>query len=286
LIDINLIASGGPPKDGIPSIDEPKFTTIESASPSINEETRGILLQVENEVKFYPYNILVWHEIVNDEVAGEHVAITFCPLCGTAIAYSREVNEEVLEFGVSGLLYQSNLLMYDRKTESLWSQVEGRAVVGDFAGTELELLPVQVLTFEDARSKHPSMRVLSADTGYSKDYSLDPYSGYYEDNDRFLFNVKYKGEGLPAKDLVYAVNYNETPVSFVVDKLKEQEFAELQIESETISATYSEGEIVVTDSSGNKIPGFYSMWFSWANHNLPEGVNPDANGVVWGIQGS
>ena len=133
LIDLDLVLSGGPPKDGIPAINIPTFTGISSASSNLADDTLGLLVTADDDERFYPYNILVWHEIVNDTVGGIPVSVTFCPLCGSGIVYERVVNGQEVLFGVSGRLYESNLLMYDSATESLWSQIEGRAVIGSLA---------------------------------------------------------------------------------------------------------------------------------------------------------
>src|SRR3989344_4868604 len=136
-IDQSKIVSGGPGKDGIPAISNPKFVDI--GDEELSDSTSGILINLNKQTRFYPFNILVWHEIVNDSIEGSYIAVTFCPLCGSAIVFDRRVGDEILEFGVSGLLYESNLLMYDKKTESLWSQVLGEAVVGSYTGTKLAL---------------------------------------------------------------------------------------------------------------------------------------------------
>lgn len=283
IINLDKVLSGGPSKDRIPSIDDPKFTSIKDVSSNVKDDTLGILYEGDSTVRYYPYNILVWHEIVNDTVDGIPINISFCPLCGSAIGYSRVVDGETLEFGVSGLLYESNLLMYDRKTESLWSQIEGRAVVGDYTGTELDLVDIEILEFNQIKEEYPDAEVLSEDTGYSRDYDQYPY-GDYEENDEFFFPVTYKGEGLPSKEIVYAVRYNDTPVAFVLDKLRKEGNVTMSLENGSkINAEFIDEKVVVKDQEGNILPGFYTMWFSWANHNLPEGVNEESDGEVWGL---
>ena len=144
-IDIDLVLSGGPGKDGIPALTKPAFVSI--AESNENDSFRGILVTMGGEQRFYPYSILVWHEIVNDSIGDQHFSVTFCPLCGTGIVYNREFDDTVLEFKVSGLLYESNLLMYDTATESLWSQSLGKAVVGDRLGDTLRSTSVSVVVF-------------------------------------------------------------------------------------------------------------------------------------------
>lgn len=140
-IDLSLLLSGGPGKDVIPAINNPKFVPL--TKTKLKDDVLGIYVSFEGEARFYPYNILTWHEIVNDKIGHTHFAITFCPLCGSAIVYNRNIKGEILRLGVSGLLYESNLVMYDDKTESFWSQVRGEAIVGDYTGTKLEVLSMQ-----------------------------------------------------------------------------------------------------------------------------------------------
>jgi Protein of unknown function (DUF3179) len=135
------IFSGGPPKDGIPAIDAPRFVSVSSADTWLKPKEPVIFLQVGNDARAYPIQILIWHEIVNDTVGGVPVAVTFCPLCNTAIAFERTINGRVLDFGTTGRLRFSNLLMYDRQTESWWQQAIGQAIIGQLTGTQLVARP-------------------------------------------------------------------------------------------------------------------------------------------------
>lgn len=282
LIDLDLVLNGGPGKDGIPSIDEPEFISVNEVSSNLMDETRGILFEHNGVQRFYPYNVLVWHEIVNDSIDDLDFAITFCPLCGSAIAYNREINGEVSEFGVSGLLYQSNLLMYDRNTESLWSQIEGRSVVGDLLETELEILPIQVLDFVDVKDIE-GLEILSENTGFRRNYDVYPYDGY-DESEELIFPVAFNDQRLFAKEIMFAVNAGDIPVAFRFEKLKEEGSAEITLENgEVLTATSNGTEVEVQNSNSEVLPGFFTQWFSWANHNLPDGVNPEAKGEVWGI---
>jgi len=173
------IFSGGPPRDGIPPIDSPRFETVDSADTWIEDVEPVIILEVNNEVRAYPLQILIWHEIVNDEIGGQPVVVTFCPLCNTALAFARPtVNGELLTFGTSGNLRISDLVMWDRQTESWWQQFNGKAIVGDLTGTKLEFLPSAIISWADFKSKHPEGQVLSIETGFSRSYGRNPYSGY------------------------------------------------------------------------------------------------------------
>jgi len=271
IIPLDEIIGGGPVKDGIPALTNPKFINPDTVT-DVPEDSLGILVQGGDEVKFYPYTVLVWHEIVNDTFGDIPIAITFCPLCGSAIAFERTVGDEIYEFGVSGKLWQSNLLMYDRTTESLWSQIEGRAVVGDLIETELTVYPSQLLSFSDAKNAYPNMQVLSSDTGYTRNYGFYPY-GNYEDNEDLIFPVNNLDLSLPAKTLMYASVINDEAVAFHREKLLDAKTAVLETKSGTITAKVSEdNEITITDENAKTYPGYVTMWFSWANHN---------DGVVW-----
>jgi hypothetical protein len=168
--------SGGPAKDGIPAIDEPRFTPagdvdwLEGAEPVILVEAGG-------ETKGYPIQILIWHEIVNDEIGGVPVAVTFCPLCNTAIVFDRRLDGEVYSFRTTGKLRESDLVMYDRQTESWWQQFGGDALVGELAGKELEQLPARIVSWDELRRDHPQASVLNRDTGFVREYGANPYPG-------------------------------------------------------------------------------------------------------------
>lgn len=284
--DIKKIVSGGPEKGVIPAINKPIFSplnTVKINNPNLTENQLGIVISHNEETRFYPYNILVWHEIVNDVIAETPIAVTFCPLCGSAIVYERKINDSVLQFGVSGLLYESNLLMYDTQTESLWSQIEGRAVVGDKAATELIRFPMQVMSFKDAKQKYLNMIILSEKTGYSRQYNIYPY-GDYDTNDKLYFDVSYTGKeyNIPLKEIVFATTYQDTPIAFVRSKLAELKTATVEMENGTqITAKYQDEEIRLTTNTGEELVGYHAQWFSWANHNLNQGVGSKKNGIVW-----
>jgi hypothetical protein len=174
--------------DSIPSIDEPKFIGSEEAEEWLSAEEPVAVLEIEGDARAYPFQIMTWHEIVNDVVGGRPVAVTYCPLCNSALAYPRKVGTRILEFGTSGSLYNSALVMYDRQTESLWLHFEGLAIEGPLEGTQLELIPVQTLSFEQFRQEHPSGKVLSQDTGFSRPYGQNPYDFYDTAERPFLFD--------------------------------------------------------------------------------------------------
>ncbi len=177
LIPRDRIVSGGPPPDGIPSIDDPEFEPLAGVD-WIGDREPVLVLDLGGQTRVYPLQVMMWHEIVNDEIAGRAVTVTYCPLCNTGVAYVRNVDGRVLDFGVSGSLYQSAMVMYDRQTESLWTHVDGRSVVGELVGVELELLPVAMVRWSDARGAHPDALVLSRTEALLGRYGRNPYGAY------------------------------------------------------------------------------------------------------------
>ncbi|MEX0626993.1 MAG: DUF3179 domain-containing protein, partial [Chloroflexota bacterium] len=176
-VPLGEIIGGGPGKDGIPAIDEPQFLPVDRADWLVEHEP-VIAFGIGDDWRAYPIQILIWHEIVNDDVAGTPVTITFCPLCHTAIAFDRRAGDRVLDFGTTGNLRHSDLVMYDRQTESWWQQATGRAIVGELTGTQLEFLPSQLISWGQFVAAHPDGLVLSRETGHPRDYDRNPYPGY------------------------------------------------------------------------------------------------------------
>lgn len=266
-IDPNKILPGGPSKDGIPTINNPKF--IPYSQSKISDTTRGILINIGNQQKFYPYNILAYHEIVNDNINDTYYSVTFCPLCDSGIVFNRKVNTEILQFGVSGLLYESNLLMYDTSTDSLWSQAKRTAVVGDYAGTELEILPFQLLSFIEAKIKYPRGVVLSEDTGFIRNYNTTPYSGYLE-NEGLYFPVSINDQRFTSKELMYVIPFENISITFPYRQL-ETGIKNFDIGDNEITIQKMGGEIYTTINN-KKYPGYFELWFSWATHHQDDGV--------------
>jgi hypothetical protein len=181
-VPFSEIMSGGPPKDGIRAIDRPEFVGVDAADGWLKPREPVILFVHGNDARAYPVEILIWHEIVNDTVGGLPVAITFCPLCNTAIAFDRRVQERTLDFGTTGKLRFSDLVMYDRQTESWWQQATGQAIVGVLTGTQLTALPAQTISWKTFKEAFPGGKVLSRHTGYNRAYGQNPYVGYDDVN--------------------------------------------------------------------------------------------------------
>jgi hypothetical protein len=186
----NEIFSGGPPKDGIPSIDKPTFKAVgDSGDLTATEPVIG--LEINGDARAYPLRILIWHEIVNDEVGGTPVTVTYCPLCNSAIVFDRRVLPLVLDFGTTGKLRNSDLVMYDRQTESWWQQFTGEAIVGSLAGTELKLVPSRLESFAEFKARHPGGKVLDPNDPGLRDYGRNPYVGYDMAAAPFLYRGDY-----------------------------------------------------------------------------------------------
>ena len=207
LIPVDEIHRGGPPRDGIPSIDSPKFVPASGELPW-REDDLVMTYDQGQERYAFPIGILNWHEIVNHGAIEKPVLITFCPLCGTGMAFDPRVEGRTLTFGVSGLLYNSDLLMYDHQTESLWSQIEGRAISGPLAGSELEPVAIRHELWRKWRNRvGDAGRVLSTDTGHRRNYRQSPY-GDYDHSERLYFPVSSTSRKYHPKTWVLGWTYN------------------------------------------------------------------------------
>lgn len=190
-VDLGEIVSGGPPKDGIPALDAAQFVGIPKADAWLDEKEPVIAVSLGDDTKAYPLQILIWHEIVNDIVGEVPVSVTFCPLCNSCIAFDRRVGDRILDFGTTGRLRKSDMVMYDRQTQSWWQQLIGEAIVGELTGTVLKTVPADIVSYGQFKRAFPAGKVLSRDTGYLRDYGTNPYRGYDSITDRpFLFYDK------------------------------------------------------------------------------------------------
>ena len=204
LVDLSEFQNGGPPRDGIPPIDHPRFVSEPEGDRYVSAREPVIALVVAGEARAYPIQILVWHEIVNDEVAGEPISVTYCPLCNSAIVYSRRVGGRILSFGTTGMLRNSDLVMWDRQTQSWWQQFEGRALVGALAGERLVAIDSQVLSWQQFKASYPQGVVLSRETGFQRPYGTNPYVGYEPGQTPLLYSGR-PDPRLPPLERVVAV---------------------------------------------------------------------------------
>ncbi|PSQ91346.1 MAG: hypothetical protein BRD30_03455, partial [Bacteroidetes bacterium QH_2_63_10] len=248
-IDLSTLKSGGPPKDGIPSVDNPSFISVEAASDWVASEEPVIAFEHEGTARAYPLQILTHHEIVNDRVGGTPVAVTFCPLCYSALVFERTFDGEPVEFGVSGLLRRSDLVMYDRKTETLWQQLTGKAIVGDRTGHTLEQLPSQIVSFRQFMEAHPDGEVLSRDTGYNRPYGQNPYAGYDDiDNKPFAFDGPVD-DRLPPMEKVVAVSVEETHKAYPHSTTEEERVIHDSIADRPLVVFHAPGAVSALDAA-------------------------------------
>jgi len=202
LVPFDEILSGGPPKDGIPSIDDPRFAPVAAVRDDLAAEEPVMTVAIDGDARAYPLRVLIWHEIVNDTAGGVPLAVTYCPLCNSAIVFERRVDGRVTTFGTTGKLRHSDLVMYDRRTESWWQQFEGRAIVGDAAGAELERVPARLESLARFAARHPDGRVLVPTDPGARAYGRNPYAGYDSAPRPFLFRGDYDGPGTPLMRVV------------------------------------------------------------------------------------
>jgi Protein of unknown function (DUF3179) len=241
-VPLNEFESGGVPKDGIPAIDEPDFTTVEAASAWIESREPVIELEVDGDVRAYPIQILIWHEIVNDEVGGVPVAVTFCPLCNTALVFDRRVDGRVLDFGTTGNLRNADLVMYDRQTESWWQQFGGDALVGELAGTELEPLPARIVAWEDFAAAHPDGKVLDRPRDRDRPYGENPYTGYDDVASPPFFPTANSGDRrLQPKERVVFVEREGEAVVVPFAALAKRGRIEVEVGGEQLVVTWQKG---------------------------------------------
>jgi hypothetical protein len=175
-IPLDEVLHGGPPRDGIPALDHPPHAS--AAGAPWTDEQLVIGVSRKGQARAYPIAILGWHELVNDTLGEHPVLVSYCPLCGSGIVFDRSIKGSELDFGVSGLLYRSDLLMYDRQTESLWSQIGARAVSGELVGSRLQLVRSAMMSWGDWRAAHPDTTVLTRETGHARDYDRLPYADH------------------------------------------------------------------------------------------------------------
>ena len=264
IVPLEEIRSGGPPRDGIPAIDRPRFVSPRVAR-DLQPEDRVISVTAGGQTRAYPLRILNHHEIVNDEFGGSALAITYCPLCGTAMVFDRNMEGRTLDFGVSGLLYYSALLMYDRQTESLWSQVAMQAISGPLVGATLTLIPSETMTWEVWRTRYPQGRVLSSNTGFRRDYSRNPYAGY-ERSDRVAYPVPFTRDDLPNKEWVTGIVVEGKPAAFSHRALAKLGRVETDVGGVPIEVRFDvpSGSVTVVDRrTAERIPFVNLYWFAW-----------------------
>lgn len=235
--DTRQIVLGTAHKDDIPAIDDPVFESVSAADVYLNDSGYGMVVEVGSRTRFYPFQILVWHQVVNDTFNGRDLLVTYDPL-----TYSSAVYDRTDTFGISGKLWNSNTLLYDRATESLWSQLRGEAIEGDLVGTVLERYPSQVMTWAAYKDGYSYGQVLSRETGFDRDYTQNPYEGY-DESQEIWFPLDHEDTRLAPKSLVYGVAQGDTAMAFPVDNVED---------FDTIQSIVGENEVLVP-----------VYWFAW-----------------------
>lgn len=248
-VPLEELFSGGPPRDGIPPIDDPRFISIEEAAADVAADEPVLVFEHDGEARAYPLAVLIWHEIVNDEVNGQPVTITYCPLCNTALAFDRSLDGQLLDFGTSGLLRNSDLVMWDRQTESLWQQVTGEAIVGELAGQHLTLLAASILSFNEFRDSYPEGTVLSRETASNRAYGSNPYEFYDNlEGKPFLFTGE-PDDRLPEMERVVGVVVNDVAVAYPFSVLAEQVVINDEVGGEPVAVFYAPNTLSALDAS-------------------------------------
>ena len=283
----------GQTKDGIPALSEPRFLDVTEVT-FLGEKEPVISLEIEGEARAYPLQILIWHEIVNDVIGDRPVLVTFCPLCNTAIAFDREVDGEVLEFGVSGFLRNSDLVMFDRLTESWWQQATGEAIVGSFTGTDLNPIASTIISWADFRKAFPDGKVLSQNTGHARNYGSNPYVGYDDiDSSPFLFSGDGDGRLAPMERVV-TVELGAETVAYPFTVLASQGVIADTVGGQAVVVFFKTGTASALDgrtiaesrdvgSSTVFSPMIDGMDLTFTA--LEEGFADDQTGTVWNIFG-
>ncbi len=265
-IPVSQILRGGPPKDGIPAISKPQFITAADAD-FLNPEDVVIGVAIKTSARAYPLRIMNYHEIVNDHVADTPIAVTYCPLCDSVCVFDCRTPLGDREFGVSGLLYNSNVLMYDRggKPESLWSQLKTKGVSGPGLDQALKTLPVELTTWNDWKTRYPETEVLSQNTGHQRDYSVSPYGSYFS-TPQLMFPVDHEDARLSAKTRILGVWAGDTSIAIPAAAFGD---ADNEIESDINGLKFtvrysSESKSMRIVNSDPGVQWMYSLWFAWA----------------------
>ncbi len=294
-VSYSEILSGGPPKDGIAAVDEPRYERVAKADEWLKPDEPVILVEIDGEARAYPIQILMWHEIVNDMVGDVPVTVTYCPLCNTGVAFERMFDGQMLDFGTTGRLRYSNLIMYDRQTETWWQQATGEGIAGEYTGRQLTYVPASLISWADFKEAHPDGTVLSRQTGYTRSYGQNPYVGYdSRENSPFLYRGPDTPEILPAMARVVTVDMVTGTVAYPYDVLQE-----LHVVNDTVAdtpivvlwapgtssalnaLTVANGEDVGAATTFSRQMDGQTLTFSWDGERIVD----DQTGSEWNVLG-
>jgi hypothetical protein len=295
IISYSEVLSGGPPKDGIPAVDEPSFATVEQADDWL-ADTEAVLVVTNGDLSHvYPIQILMWHEIVNDTIGDLPVSVTYCPLCNSSLAFRREFDGQILDFGTSGRLRFSNMLIYDRQSETWWQQAEGQGVIGKYAGRFLDQVPALMLPWETVRERYPKARVVSRETGHSRPYGSNPYTGYDESAFPFLFQgPEINGDNSPMTRVV-AISHNGESKGYPYPNLQEEVVVNDRLAEEPVVIIWQPGTASPLDSSSvssgrdvGSANGFLAVLDGQSLTFRAEGdrIIDEQTGSVWDVSGT
>jgi hypothetical protein len=263
-VALSDLRQGCPARDCIPSIDNPKYVSADEAAHVADDEL-VITLSYKGQYRAYPSKILDHHEIVNDTIAGDPLAITWCPLCGSAVGIERTVGGTVTEFGVSGVLYNSDLVLYDRATETLWEQIEAKGIVGTMTDVELALVPVSMSKWAKWRDKHPDTLVLSTDTGFEYDYTTDRFAEYRDSTGLFM-PVSASDERVHAKTVVFGFDLASGSVAYAESVLeKDGSYRHDLGGEEAVVTLHDDGKVTLQrrDETHHPIRVFWFAWYTF-----------------------
>lgn len=265
IIPANEIRSGGVPKDGIPALTNPPSVAAKDAA-YLKARDRVVGVVLGEESRAYPLKILAHHEIVNDRLGGIPIAVTYCPLCDSVVVFDRRTDSGQREFGVSGLLYNSNVLMYDRhgQPESLWSQVATQGVSGPGARTMLKTLPVELTTWQNWQTRHPDTTALSDQTGHGRNYRVNPYRAYFRSRN-LMFPAKPMSNRLPAKSMVLGIWSDGKARAYPLAAFRaEVKGLEQELDGKRFTLAYdAKHKTLRVLSADEGVHWMYSFWFAW-----------------------
>lgn len=262
LVNSSEIKKGSPPRDGIPALNYPQFLKSNKAF-FLKDNDLIIGLEDDQISKAYPISILIWHEIVNDSINDKPVVITYCPLCGSGIIFNSVVNGLNLTFGVSGLLYNSDVLLYDKQTESLWSQMMLKSINGQQKGAKLEVIASDLTTWGRWKQNHPNTFVLSDQTGFNRNYDKNPYQGYTS-TEQTYFPVSATSDKVNTKEVILGIQIKNAFKAYPYNELaKSNGIIEDSFKGVTVKIQYDKTSQTATLISPSNIVSFSSYWFAW-----------------------
>jgi hypothetical protein len=248
-IDLNELKLGGPPKDGIPALNLPKFVPTSQAKGWLDPKEPVIVVEQTGEPRAYPLQILIWHEMVNDQIGDMPILVSYCPLCNSGVVFDRRVGATVYDFGVSGMLRANDMVMFDRQTDSLWQQITGEGIVGKMAGSQLSILPSQTVSFGLFASQFPEGKVLSRSTGYSRQYGQNPYVGY-EFGNQLMFPIRKPGNlRLPLMERIVGIADEKEARAYSFRALRRVGVAAVQFRDKHYVIVFQEGTRTALDSA-------------------------------------